>query len=32
MKNKEKLIKDITKRLQDAPFEVLEFVFYFLIR
>ena len=32
MEEKAKMIDEIIKRLPDAPFGVLEFVFYFLIR
>ncbi len=31
MKDKTKLIEEITKRLPDATWETLEFVFYYLI-
>lgn len=32
MEEKEQLIKEIVKLLPDATVEVLEFIFYFLIR
>ena len=32
MKEKERLIEEIKKRLPEAPPDVLEFIFYYLIR
>lgn len=32
MKDNEKLIEEIKKRLPEAQFDVLEFIFYYLIR